>query len=104
MYKLNLLLNNPFKNIAAQYLASIPTKQTLDQAHQPVRNGHLYMPKTFETIFSFFWFAFYTWVMIAKHPKAKKSTDSNIKNKNQVGQDNRKKERRSQKEIQKIEC
>lgn len=41
--------------------------------------------------------------MIAKHPKAKKSTDSNIKNKNQVGQDNRKKER-SQKEIQKIEC
>lgn len=30
--------------------------------------------------------------MIAKHPKAKKSTDSNIKNKSQVGQDNRKRE------------
>ena len=57
-----------------------------------------------ETIFSF-WFAFYTWVMIAaKPPKAKKSTDSNIKNKNQVGHNNRKKEGRSQKEIQKIEC
>ena len=40
--------------------------------------------------------------MIAKPPKAKKSTDSNIKNKNPVGQDNRKKEGRSQKEIQKI--
>lgn len=40
--------------------------------------------------------------MIGKPPKAKKLTDSNIKNKNQVGQDNRKKEGRSQKEIQKI--
>jgi len=47
MYKLNLLLNNHLKNIAAQYLASIPTKQTLDQAHQPARNGHLYMLMTF---------------------------------------------------------
>ena len=52
MYKLNLLLNNHLKNIAAQYLASIPTKQTLDQPHQPARNGHLYMPKTFLKSFS----------------------------------------------------
>lgn len=52
MYKLNLLLNNHLKNIAAQYLASIPTKQTLDQAHQPARNGHLYMLKTFLKPFS----------------------------------------------------
>lgn len=42
-------------------------------------------------------------MIAAKPPKAKKSTDSSIKNKNQVGH-NRKKEGRSQKEIQKIEC
>lgn len=43
-------------------------------------------------------------MIAAKPPKAKKSTDSSIKNKNQVGHNNRKKEGRSQKEIQKIEC